>query len=183
MKLTTARLKQLIKEELQSVILNESKIKQILNDKFSESDVYGPGGRISIVIMADSGAIVSGWDIFKKMSLPDLINSCMAIASKDTKTLLANILKTKMGASGQLYGDKIAQEAPEELKTKEEFYESKIYPNLEIYLSIKQIDLPKYPDKKFHSVRFRPGDEAAMNEWFQQFKALGLYPILNKKMK
>ena len=54
---------------------------------------------------------------------------------------------------------------------------------MEIILSITQLNLPNYPDKKFHSVRFRAGDEAAMNEWFQQFKALKLYPILSKKMK
>ena len=180
MKLTTARLKQLIKEELQSVLLNENKIKQALSNRM-DNDLYAPRGAINIKIMADSGAIISDWSIFKKMGLSAIINSCMAIASKDTRTLLANILKAKMG--GQVYGDEIAQDAPEELQRFEEFYQSKIYPNMEIILSITQLNLPNYPDKKFHSVRFRAGDEAAMNEWFQQFKALKLYPILSKKMK
>ena len=108
MKLTTARLKQLIKEELQSVLLNENKIKQALSNRM-DNDLYAPQGAINIKIMADSGAIISDWSIFKKMSLSAIINSCMAIASKDTRTLLANILKAKMG--GQVYGDEIAQAA------------------------------------------------------------------------
>ena len=180
MKLTTARLKQLIKEELQSVLLNENKIKQALSNRM-DNDLYAPQGAINIKIMADSGAVISDWSIFKKMGLSSIINSCMAIASKDTRTLLANILKAKMG--GQVYGDEIAQAAPEELQRFEEFYQSRIYPNMEIILSITQLNLPNYPNKKFHSVRFGAGDEAAMNEWFEQFKALKLYPILSKKMK
>lgn len=180
MKLTTARLRQLIKEEIQSVILNESKIKQALSNRM-DNDLYAPQGAINIKIMADSGAIISNWSIFKKMNLNDLINSCFAISRKDTKTLLANILRTKMGPG--LYGDKIAQEAPEELQRFEEFYQSKIYPRMEIILSITQLDLPNNPEKKLHSVRFRAGEEAPMNEWFQQFKALKIYTIISKKLK
>ena len=180
MKLTTARLRQLIKEEIQSVILDENKIKKALSNRM-DNDLYAPSGAINVKIMADSGAIISDWSIFKKMDLSSIINSCMAIASKDTKTLLANILKAKMG--GQVYGDEIAQDAPEELQRFEEFYESKLYPNMEIILSITQLDLPNNPEKKFHSVRFRAGDEAPMMEWFEQFKALKLYPMLSKKMK
>lgn len=180
MKISKSYLNKIIKEELQSVILDESKIKKALSDRM-DNDLYAPQGAINIKIMADSGAIISDWSIFKKMRLGDIINSCMAISRKDTKTLLANILKAKMG--GPVYGHEIAQDAPEELQRFEEFYQSKIYPNMEIILSITQLDLPNNPEKKFHSVRFRAGDEAPMNEWFEQFKALKLYPILSKKMK
>ena len=41
MKLTTAHLRQLIKEEIQSVILNESKIKQALSNRM-DNDLYAP---------------------------------------------------------------------------------------------------------------------------------------------
>jgi len=189
MKLTTARLKRLIKEELQLVLLRESmgeKMNQMLRDRM-DNDLYAPA-QINVRIDASRGSVSSNWKILEKMAFSDIINTAFSMASGDARPLMANILGTKLGQSFTALD--VSEkgrypEAAEGFNKLVEFHENKIFPKLDFYLQVQNIDLPEYPQKKIHNVRFDSSSqgEAKVNEWHEQLKSLGLYNVISSKMK